>query len=162
MNIFDIIIYIALAWAVFNGWRRGFLLQMISLIAVVASLFLAVKYGIRLEHIAGIETAVPGVAGFIVIFLSMLLAISLGGYLLRAVFRIAGLGIIDTLLGILFSVLKVSLIVSVLFSWFASLNKDYEWASKETIEQSRWFKPVSGIADKLTPYFEELTDKILD
>ena len=36
MNIFDIIVYIALAWAVFNGWRRGLLLQLISLAALVA------------------------------------------------------------------------------------------------------------------------------
>ena len=43
MNVFDIIVYIALAWAVFNGWRRGFLLQMLSLLAVVASLYFAAQ-----------------------------------------------------------------------------------------------------------------------
>ena len=37
MNVFDIILYLALAWAVYNGWRRGFLLQMLSLAAVVAA-----------------------------------------------------------------------------------------------------------------------------
>ena len=136
MNVFDIIVYIALAWAVFNGWRRGFLLQMLSLLAVVASLYFAAQYGSELERILGIEVGVAGVTGFIIIFVGALVVISVGGYLLRAVFRFAGLGMVDTLLGILFSLAKVGLIVSVLFSWFASINKDYEWASKQTIEES--------------------------
>lgn len=162
MNVFDIIVYIALAWAVFNGWRRGFLLQMLSLLAVVAALYFAAQYGSELERILGIEVGVAGVAGFIIIFVGALVVISVGGYLLRAVFRFAGLGMVDTLLGILFSLAKVGLIVSVLFSWFASINKDYEWASKQTIEESHWFEPIAGVTDKLTPYFEELKDKFLD
>ena len=162
MNVFDIIVYLALAWAVFNGWRRGFLLQMLSLVAVVAALYFATQYGAELETMLGIEVGLKGVAGFIVIFIAALLLISIAAYLLRAVFRFAGLGMVDTLLGILFSLAKVGLIVSVLFSWFASINKDYEWASKQTIEESHWFEPIAGVTDKLTPYFEELKDKFLD
>ena len=162
MNVFDIIVYLALAWALFNGWRRGFLLQMLSLVAVVAALYFAAQYGNELERLAGIEVGMPGLAGFIVIFVGALLLISIAAYLLRAVFRFAGLGMADTLLGMLFSVAKVLLIVSVLFSWFASVNKSYDWVSKSTIEQSRWFDPVKGITVKLTPYFEDLADKLLN
>ena len=162
MNVFDIIVYLALAWALFNGWRRGFLLQMLSLVAVVAALYFAAQYSNELERLAGIEVGVPGLAGFIVIFVGALLLISIAAYLLRAVFRFAGLGMADTLLGMLFSVAKVILIVSVLFSWFASVNKSYDWVAKSTIEQSRWFDPVKGITVKLTPYFEDLADKLLN
>jgi membrane protein required for colicin V production len=162
MNIFDIIVYISLAWAVFNGWRRGFLLQMLSLLAVVAALFFATQYGSELERILGIDIGVQGVVGFIVIFVAAMILIAVSGYVLRAVFRFAGLGAIDVLLGILFSVAKVALIVSVLFSWFDNANKSYEWASRECVAESRWYEPVKGITDKLTPYFEELADKFLD
>ena len=79
MNIFDIIVYIALVGGIFNGWRRGFLLQMLSLLAVVAALFFAAQYGSELERIVGIDCAIPGVAGFIIIFIAMLLFISVGG-----------------------------------------------------------------------------------
>ena len=162
MNIFDIIVYLSLAWAVFNGWRRGFLLQMLSLLAVVAALFFATQYGSELERILGIDIGVQGVVGFIVIFVAAMILIAVSGYVLRAVFRFAGLGAIDVLLGILFSVATVALIVSVLFSWFDNANKSYEWASRECVAESRWYEPVKGITDKLTPYFEELADKFLD
>jgi membrane protein required for colicin V production len=162
MNVFDIIVYLALAWAVFNGWRRGFLLQMMSLVAVIAALYFAAQYGSELERILAINVGVEGVVGFIIIFVGALIITAIGGYVLRAVFRFAGLGIADVLLGILFSVAKLGLIVSVLFSWFASVNKNYDWVSKQTVEESRWFKPISEVTDKLTPYFNELTENFLD
>ena len=162
MNVFDLIVYLALAWAVFNGWRRGFLMQMLSLFAVVAALYFAVEYGHEVEQMFGIEVAIEGIAGFIMIFLGALLVISVAAHLLRAVFRFAGLGVADIALGVAFSVVKVMLIVSVIFSWFASVNKEYEWASKQTVEESRWFSPVKNITDKLTPYFEEVANKLLD
>lgn len=162
MNVLDIIVYIALAWAVFSGWRKGFLLQMLSLIAVVASLYMAVEYGAQAGAILGIEGTAANVTGFIVIFLAGMLIIAVGGHLARAIFRFTGLGMADTILGILFSVAKMGLIVSIIFAWVATMNRNYEWLSKPTVEESRWFEPLSKVPQKLTPYFEELKDNLLN
>lgn len=162
MNVFDIIVYVALAWAVFNGWRRGFLLQMMSLVAVVAALYLSVKYCSEVGAMLGLDGTTQPIVGFIVIFAVTLILLTIVGYLMRKVFRFAGLGMVDILFGILFSVLKIGVIVSALFAWFAAVNKDYDWASKQTVEESRWFTPISGVVDKLTPYFEELKSEIFE
>ena len=162
MNVFDIIVYVALAWAVFNGWRRGFLLQMMSLVAVVAALYLSVKYCSEVGAMLGLDGTTQPIVGFIVIFAVTLILLTIAGYLMRKVFRFAGLGMVDILFGILFSVLKIGVIVSALFAWFAAVNKDYDWASKQTVEESRWFSPISGVVDKLTPYFEELQSEIFE
>lgn len=162
MNVFDIIIYLALAWAVFNGWRRGFLLQMMSLVAVVAALYLSVKYCTEVGQMVGVEGVAQSLVGFIIIFLATLILLSVGAYIMRKVFRFAGLGAIDILFGILFSVIKVGVIVSVLFAWFDTVNKDYEWASRQTVESSHWFRPIAGVVDKLTPYFEEFKCEIFE
>lgn len=161
MNVFDIIVYVALAWGVFNGWRKGFLLQMLSLVAIVAAIYFGVMYGAYVGDFLGIESSMSGIVGFIIIFLAALLGITILAHMLRAVFRFAGLGIADVLLGIVFSLLKVGLIVGVLFAWFDTVNRNYDWASKQTVEESRWFKPITGLADKVTPYFDEVKDKIL-
>ena len=162
MNVFDVIIYIALAWALFNGWRKGFLLQMLSLVAIVAAIYLAAEYGPTLGGVFGLEAPTASIVGFIVIFLAALVGVTVLGHLMKAVFRFAGLGIADVLLGVLFSVVKVGLILSVLFAWFDSVNKNYDWAPKEVVEQSRWYRPLTGVVDKVTPYFEQFSDKIFD
>ena len=162
MNLFDVIVYIALAWAVFNGWRRGFLLQLVSLVAVIAGLMLAAKYGAYVGSLMGLDSPTAAIVGFLMIFLAALVAITIVGHLLRAVLRFSGLGVADVLLGILFSVLKIGLVVGVLFSWFAAINRDYTWVEKQTIEQSRWFVPVVRVTDTLMPYFEEQLDNIVN
>lgn len=110
----------------------------------------------------GMEGTTAQIGGFIAIFVASLIVIAIVARLLRGVFKLAGLGIADTLLGIALSVLKVGLVVSVLFSGFAALNKDYKLASKEKVAASRWFEPVAGVTDKLTPYFEEVKDNLLE
>lgn len=162
MNIFDLIVYVALAWAIFNGWRRGLLLQVFSLVSIVAALYLGVLYGAEAGVMLGMEGTTAQIGGFIAIFVAALIVIAIAGRLLRGVFKLAGLGVADTLLGIALSVVKVGLVVSVLFSGFEALNRDYKLASKQKVESSRWFKPVAGITDKLTPYFEELKDNLLE
>jgi len=162
MNAFDLIVYISLAWAVFNGWRKGFLLQMLSLVAIVAAIYLAAEYGSQVGLMIGLEASTASIVGFIVIFLAALVGVTILAHMMRAVFRFAGLGIADVVLGIILSVVKVGLTVAVLFAWFDSVNKDYEWASKEYVEESRWYEPISGLVDKVTPYFEQFKDKILN
>ena len=51
--------------------------------------------------------------------------------------------------------------VSVMFACFETMNKDYTWASKQTVEESKWFKPVAGVVYKLTPYFEQVAGQVL-
>ena len=129
MNPFDIIVYVALAWALVSGWWRGLAVQLLSLAGVVAALFVAAAYGRSLGELLGMDDSVAGVTGFIIIFLAVLVAVGVAARLLRTVFRFAGLGALDALLGVVFS---------------------------------HWFRPVAGISESLTPYFEELKQKITE
>jgi membrane protein required for colicin V production len=162
MSIFDIIVYIALAWAVFNGWRRGFLLQLVTLVALVAGLFLAAQYGAVVGAMLGIADSTSAIAGFVVIFLLSLLAVTIVGHMLRAVLRFTGLGVMDVVLGVLFSVLKVGLVVGVMFSWFTTINNNYSLVEKQTIEESRWFTPTVEVVGRLTPFFKDIANDVLN
>ena len=162
MSIFDIIVYAALAWAVFNGWRRGFLLQLVTLVALVAGLFLAAQYGAVMGAMLGIDDSTSSIAGFVVIFLLSLLAVTIVGHLLRAVLRFTGLGVMDVVLGVLFSVAKVGLVVGVMFSWFATINDNYGWVEDTTIEKSRWFTPIVNIVEEVSPYVEGAAQNIIN
>ena len=44
MNILDIIVWLALAVAVFNGWRKGFIGKLFSLAGLVGGIWLALGY----------------------------------------------------------------------------------------------------------------------
>ena len=160
MNIFDIVVYIALAWAVYNGWRRGLLLQLLSLVALFVGMYFALEQGPQLGEMLGAEGLAAKLLGFAVIFFAVLIVVTVLGHLVKRVFRFAGLGIFDTMLGILFSVVKVGLVVSVAFVCFESLNRNYTLASEQTVVESKWYKPVKGFVGVMTPYFEQVADQV--
>ena len=68
----------------------------------------------------------------------------------------------DVVLGVLFSVLKMALVVCVSFSWFATINKNYSLVSEQVVSDSRWFETAVGLTDKITPFFNDLTNNILN
>ena len=45
MNIIDLVLCLVLLLAVWNGWRRGLILQICSVVALVAAIYLAARYG---------------------------------------------------------------------------------------------------------------------
>ena len=162
MNIFDVIVYIALAWAVLNGWRKGFLLQLVSLVAVVAALFLAARCSSTVGGWLGLGAASSSIVGFIIIFLVALIAITICGYLMRAILKVAGLGPMDAILGIVFSIMKVSLVVGVMFSWISTINNNFNFVPQSKIEQSLWFEPVKSVAECITSCFGGVAENLIN
>ena len=69
MNILDIIVWLALAVAVFNGWRKGFIGKLFSLAGLVGGIWLALGYGARCGEALHMEGTTAAVAGPIVVSL---------------------------------------------------------------------------------------------
>lgn len=63
MNILDIIVWLALAVAVFNGWRKGFIGKLFSLAGLVGGIWLALGYGARCGEALHMEGTTAAVAG---------------------------------------------------------------------------------------------------
>ena len=92
--------------------------------------------------------------------IAVILVVAVAGRLVRKLFRFAGFGIADTLLGIAVSVLKYLLVLSVLFSAFDNLNADYTLVGPETIEKSKSYKPVMRLSESVFPFLEWVGDQV--
>ena len=158
LNAIDIITLLVLLWAVIAGWRRGVILQLCSLAGLGLSIYLAIRYGAAagLALHFGDEWAVPG--GFIVVALATLIAVTLIGRLLRKIFHFAGLGVVDILLGILISLIKWLLLLSVLYTAFAALNRSTELVEERSLCSSKSFYPVCHFSDFLLPSLSEMLE----
>ena len=162
MNTIDLIVCLVLLVAVWCGFRRGVILQVCSLAGIVLGIWLAARYGAEVGALLHLEERFAAAGGFVTVLVVVILAVALLGRLLRKLFHFAGFGVPDVVLGIVVSVAKYLLVLSVLFAWFAALNAELEWIGRETTENSHWFRPVAGIAEHMTPYFEDLKQKIAE
>ena len=162
MNIFDLIAFIVLVFALWRGWRQGCIVQLCSLAGLILAVWLAARFGPDAGLRCGIDPEIAAPAGFLVVLLVVLVAVAIVGRIVRKIFRFAGLGLLDVLLGIAVAVVKYALLLSVLFTAFEHLNDDFRFVEQQQIEQSHTFRPLQQTAEKLFPVIERLRAEASD
>ena len=159
MNGIDIIVLVALGWAVFNGWRRGMTLQICTLVGIVLGFWFAGRYGSTVGHALRIPDELAAAAGFAIMLVGVMILVALASRLLRKMFDFAGLGTLDVVLGILFSCIKMLIILCALFWIFDILNgSEHRFVSAQTLAASKLYRPILDKADWFIPLFNTATD----
>lgn len=158
MNIFDIVVFIIFLIAVFNGWRRGFAVQAFGLIAIILGLIAAARSGADVGAHLSIDPHYATICGFLIVFLCVVGVLLLAGRLLRRIFKFAGLGFFDVLLGIVLSVVKVALLLGVLCVIFDKFNAGAHIVPRESLESSITYRPLCNTVSALGGVGKSLGD----
>lgn len=149
MTIFDIVVCVIAAIAVFNGWRNGFAVQALGLAAIIIGLFVAARTGAEAGAKLGIDAGYATAAGFLIVFICVTGALLLLARLIRKLFRFAGLGMLDVLFGILLSLLKVALVLGILCSIFDKINNGAHFVPQSTLNRSVTYGPLCRTVETL-------------
>lgn len=159
MNILDIIVWLILALAVFNGWRKGFIGKLFSLAGLVGGIWLALSYGTRCGEALHMEGTTAVVAGFLIVLITVAVAANLIGRLVGKACSSIGLGGLDTLLGIFLALVEAVLLLGLSFK-----GLDYfapTLISRETRKASKCYGPVMRVADGVFPTLGDYARKYL-
>lgn len=159
MNILDIIVWLALAVAVFNGWRKGFIGKLFSLAGLIGGIWLALGCGARCGAALHMEGTTAVVAGGVIVFIVAAVAANLAGRLVSKACSSIGLGSLDTLLGIALALLQVVLLLGLAFK--AIDYFDPALLARSTREESKCYAPVMCLADKIFPTLGEYAREYL-
>lgn len=160
MNAIDLIVCLVLVVAVFNGWRQGFILQICSLAGLVAGIWLASRFGAEVGAWLHLDASMAALGGFVAILVVVILVVAVAARLVRKLFHFAGFGLPDIVLGIVVSIAKSLLLLSVLFAAFDSLNRDHSLVEEPTIAKSKSYKPIIRLSESLFPFFEWMGDRV--
>ena len=160
MNILDIILLICFIPAVIQGFRKGFISQVIAIISIIVGAWLSFKFAATVsqwiaQYIQGSEQVLK-IVSFAIIFIVVAAGLALIGRLIEGTVKLIMLGWLNKLLGILFSLLKAGLIVGLVIMAFCSLNNTFGFVSGETIKDSVLFTPLRDLAYTVFPYLKEL------
>jgi len=160
MNIIDVIILICLVPAVFQGYRKGFISQAISIVSLVVGIWASARFADMVtawiaQYITASEPVLKLVA-FALILILVFLALGLIGRLLESILNFAFLGWVNRLLGIVFSLLKTLLIIGLVIILFNSLNSNIGLVKPETLADSALYQPIKNLADVVFPFIKSL------
>lgn len=158
MNVIDIIILIILAWGAFRGFTQGFILQVVTFIALIVGIWASIRFS---DVMAGFLTKNLDITGkylpvlsFILIFILVIIIAHLIGMLLTRIFELTALGGLNRLGGIAFGMLKMAFIASVLLTLQNRMKEKIQVISENQIETSLLYKPVASIAPAVFPHIK--------
>ena len=161
MNFFDILTLVALVWAVVSGWRSGFVSQLLGLLGIILGIVLSLRYGTAVGEMFGIDARFSVVAGFLITFVATLIVATLIARLIARVLSFIGLGWVNTLLGIVLSIIKGLIVLSMLYAAIFALNANLQFVEPQYFDNSISFDLVCKCAEPLFNYWNEAKQALL-
>lgn len=159
----DLIYAAIIVFAIFRGYRRGLILGLFSLVAVIIGLAAAMKLsivaGIYISKVIKFSEEWLPIISFIVVFILIVLLIRLGAKAIEKAIELAWLGWVNKLGGIIFYAAIYTLIFSVLLFYAEQMK----WLQPETINKSvtysfvqPWGPKVIDAFGSIIPIFKDM------
>lgn len=157
MNILDIIFLFPLLYFLITGFRKGLIIEILSVIAFIIAIIGAMKLSNKLIISSGLELSskwLPYVA-YIIVFLGIFILIITLAKLLQKIIKTAHLNIFNRIAGALFGLLKVVLLFSLIL-WITDQVKIIPEKMKEDSLSYHYLEPISPkIISFITSYKDE-------
>jgi len=158
MTSFDYFVLFVIAGSIVLSVLRGFVKELISIIAWIIAFFVAKIYTVELAYL--LPEAIPNdevryLAAFLILFLCTLLICTLLGIALSQVFKIAGMGWLDRILGGVFGFARGIFIVAivVMLCGLTSLPQQPAWRS------ALLSAPFEAIVAKMLPLMPQAVEE---
>ncbi|MDR2890241.1 MAG: CvpA family protein [Alistipes sp.] len=156
MNWLDIVIGLLLLVALWDGWRNGVVTQVLGLLAVGLGIFLAWRYGAGIGLWFGLDGVAATVVGFLAVLVVVVVGVVLIGRLTRGLFRVAGLGVFDNLLGVVFAVVKMFALVGLAVMLLEAVDIEGRVLSERVKEGSAMYGVVDAVNGVVFPAVKSL------
>ncbi|TRX72599.1 CvpA family protein [Carboxylicivirga sp. M1479] len=164
MNYFDIVTGILLVLAIIKGFKNGLIIELASLAALVLGLYGAIEFSSITESylIEYIDSSYIGIVAFIATFALIVVGVHLVAKAVDKLVSAIALGMINRVLGAIFSLLKYAFIISVIIAILGSFERTYSVIPEDQKESSHLYEPLKSIAPAIFPYlqFDELRGQI--
>lgn len=172
MNYFDIIFLIILIYSAYKGFSRGFIVQLASLAALILGIYGAIRFSdytstVLVERLDLHSPYMPLIS-FAITFVAIVIVVHFVARITEKLLQAVALGFVNRILGLLFSLVKTVLILSVLLVFLNSIDRQMNFLPKDQLNDSLLYRPLSRIVPSIFPYlnfqkmYEETEGRIND
>jgi membrane protein required for colicin V production len=160
----DIIIALVLIFALWRGWKNGFIFELAISCAFFTALYGAFKLALIVQEKinpvieTGDETTyrISFFIAFIVVFITIIFL----GKLFSALVNVTPFGIFNRILGALFGFLRYVLLVSLLLWFLSTAEKKFHFIPGSQAEKSVFAGPLQKVAPAVLPVLNSVKKKV--
>lgn len=172
VEVMDIVIGVALAWAMFKGFRKGFIIKIASLLALVLGVF-AGFYGSNgladwLSKETNWSSSAIGLWAFILTFILVVIGVHFLAKLIEKVVDLTALGIINKLAGMVLGFVQMTLLLSIITYAMDGVFGPRKWLPEQSVQASILYPHVETAIEWVIPEmnrntpWEEVRDRVQD
>lgn len=161
MNAIDIVFVIALVWAIWTGFRKGFIIELFTFLALFLGLYAGIHFSDYVATlIAGeenVESSYTSTIAFTLTFLAVGAMVYFGGKAFEKVVKAVQLSLVNKLLGSFLGLVKGIFLIGAAVMIFDSFDEKNDFIDQDTKDGSLFYYPVSNFVKFCIPAFEEST-----
>lgn len=164
MNVFDIIVTLALGFGFFKGFKKGFVVEVASLGALFLGILGAVKFSSFVaQQIKGFFDWNPiaiKIISYLLVFILIVYGVSVLAKGLTKILSQASLGLFNKFLGSVFGVLKWAVLTSFVLFFIIKINQWITIIDQEMISQSILYGPITELGEYLFNWGNKFTEEL--
>ena len=166
MTILDLILLALFIYSGFEGFRKGVIRQATGLAGLLVGIWGAIHFsdftaGFLTEHF-NLTSQYLSMIAFAITFVGIVIGVHFLGLLVEGIINLAFLGLANSILGVIFGVLKTALILSVILLLLGKVSHKVRIIPDNFGEKSLLYGPIERLAPSIFPYlnFEEIKSTI--
>jgi len=154
-SVIDIVLAVSFAWALFNGFRKGLIIKVASILALVVGVYAGFHFssfaGEWLSKEFNWSGSTLSVGAFVVTFLGVVVGIHFMAKLLEKVVDLTALSMLNKLGGMVFGMIQVLVLLSVMSFTLDSIFGYREWLPEKQVESSLLYPTVESAMELIVP-----------
>ena len=155
----DLILLIPIGWAIWKGWKNGFVMEIFSMLSLFVGIYIAIHFSDWFAHFLRDKMDVKAeylpVTSFVIVLILVIIGLYFLGKLITKTVKAGGGETLNNIGGAFFSLTKFLLAMSVLFIFFNMLDARYKILPPEQKAKSYFYEPIYNFSLVLLPAFEE-------
>ncbi|MFK8036897.1 MAG: CvpA family protein [Crocinitomicaceae bacterium] len=159
MNYLDFILLIPILIGAWKGFRKGFIIEIFTLLALFAGIYGAIHFSDRMSTFLSDSLDVKSdylpIVAFSLTFLCVGAMVFFLGRVLEKAVSLVALSTINKFAGLVFGALKMLLVSSMLVVVLESIDEKNKFISKEFKESSLLYEPLRDITFTALPAIED-------
>lgn len=157
MNYIDIVIIVPVLWGAYIGYKKGLIIEVVSLIALGFGIWGGIHFSDYIGDILvdKIDSEYVSLTAFVITFAVIVMTVFFLGKMLEKLVNLVQLKLLNKLAGIIFGAGKVAMIISVLLLIVSSYDKNNEFIPQQTKESSLLFHPLEQFSLNIIPAIQE-------
>lgn len=164
MNIIDIVFLIIFAWFAYQGFKKGFIIELASLVALVLGVYAAIYFSGYAENFLrnslSMDSEYVPITSFVITFIVVVIIVYALGRILEKIVNMVALGFLNKLAGAAFGIVKAVVVLSIALLILNHYNINF--ISVEKRNTSMIYSPVEEIAPFLWKQLDELDDEKIE